>query len=403
MKRRAFLGAALATAAWNVRGAVPERANVDDFETMWQHVDAGYAYFDAASHARWRRAREPGRTLARRATTRAQLAKAIESALLELRDDHVTLADSGAPTRRIPYELDIWPRWRDNAAAIEAVRTFSDADVAGLHAGQVITRVEGVPVENASRHLGRDAASVADIEWALRRVIAGPRSGVQRLEVRDGGRLATVEVERNRPAPSTSPPVLGRRMGDERDIGYIRLRIGANDPDLASHFAGALGHMSGTRALIVDLRENAGPGSRLLTTSVLSHFARPDAAWQLSQARGKPQVKSYVEPAAAIYGAPVAVLVDRWTAGEGEALATGIAALTGGQVVGTPMAGLRGELSDLELRSGLVVRFPGARTFTVDGAPREAFKPHVAVDLSAPSGGPGDPILYQALKLFERR
>jgi len=30
-------------------------------------------------------------------------------------------------------------------------------------------------------------------------------------------------------------------------------------------------------------------------------------------------------------------------------------------------------------------------------------RPHVSVDLSAPSGGPGDPILYQALKLLERR
>jgi hypothetical protein len=28
--------------------------------------------------------------------------------------------------------------------------------------------------------------------------------------------------------------------------------------------------------------------------------------------------------------------------------------------------------------------------------------PSVRVDLSAPSGGPGDPILYQALKLFDR-
>ena len=37
------------------------------------------------------------------------------------------------------------------------------------------------------------------------------------------------------------------------------------------------------------------------------------------------------------------------------------------------------------------------------GVPREQVKPTMPVDLSAPSGGPGDPILYQALKVFERR
>jgi carboxyl-terminal processing protease len=67
------------------------------------------------------------------------------------------------------------------------------------------------------------------------------------------------------------------------------------------------------------------------------------------------------------------------------------------------MAGLRGELREVELpASGLTVRFPGERAFTVDGRPREALPPSVPVNLAAPSGGPGDPILYQALKLFDR-
>ena len=36
-----------------------------------------------------------------------------------------------------------------------------------------------------------------------------------------------------------------------------------------------------------------------------------------------------------------------------------------------------------------------------DGTPRESLQPDIAVDLAAPKGGPGDPILYQALKLLE--
>ena len=406
MKRRAFLGAALGAAAWPARGAVATPGPARDFDVMWKEIDEGYAYFDGASRARWRRARDRMRALAARATSPQALAPVLEAALAQLRDDHVTLIGAEIPGRRIPYELDIWPRWRGAIATIEAVRTFGDADVAGLHPGQVITRVEGVPVETAMRErLGAGAASVGDMEWALRRAVAGPRIGVQKLEVREGDRSAAVDLERTAPAPATTPAILGRRMGEQRDIGYIRVRIGAAEPELASQFADAFGQMIGTRALIVDLRDTAGQGSRVETAKILSHFARPDVPWQLVETRRKPRSAAYLnrERPGPAYPSPVAVLVNRWTAGEGESLAAGIAALAGARLVGTAMAGLRGELYQLHLGSGLVVAFPGRRTFTPDGTPRESMRPDVPVDLTAPSGGPGDPILYQALKLFERR
>ena len=45
----------------------------------------------------------------------------------------------------------------------------------------------------------------------------------------------------------------------------------------------------------------------------------------------------------------------------------------------------------------------GVATLHVDGTPRESLRPAIEIDLAAPVGGPGDPILYQALKLFERK
>ncbi|MBC8023277.1 MAG: hypothetical protein H7Y14_09175, partial [Burkholderiales bacterium] len=374
---------------------------------MWRAIDAGYAYFDGGSRPRWRKARGHWHRMAARAGSTPQLVSALEGAIAELRDDHVMLVSPGKSTgRRIPYDLDIWPRWREGTVSIEAVRTFGDADVAGLHAGQVVTRVQNVPVESAVREmLGAGRSTIPDIEWALRRVLAGPRIGLQRIDIREARRESVVEVERTAPAPSTSPPILARRMGDERDIGYIRVRIGAANGDLAPHFAGALGHMTGTRALILDLRESAGPGSREATRSILSRFATQPTPWQVRQAPGNPRATDTVEPDGATYTAPLVVLVDRWTAGEGEALATGLVAVAKARVVGTAMAGLRGELHEITLPvSGIVVRYPGERTFVAaSGAPREAFQPSLPVDLSAPSGGPGDPILYRALKLLERR
>ena len=66
------------------------------------------------------------------------------------------------------------------------------------------------------------------------------------------------------------------------------------------------------------------------------------------------------------------------------------------------LAGLRGDLRELRLpESGIVLRFPAARVFHPNGTPREVVRPAVPVDIVRPSGGPGDPILYQALKLLE--
>jgi C-terminal processing protease CtpA/Prc len=120
------------------------------------------------------------------------------------------------------------------------------------------------------------------------------------------------------------------------------------------------------------------------------------------QPRGETKVTDVVQPAGTPYTGRLAVLVDRWTAGEAEALAAGLVAVARAEIVGTPMSGLRGEVRSLALPGGPVLRYPAERTFTVAGQPREAIEPAIPVDLAAPAGGPGDPILYRALKLLER-
>jgi hypothetical protein len=52
--------------------------------------------------------------------------------------------------------------------------------------------------------------------------------------------------------------------------------------------------------------------------------------------------------------------------------------------------------------SGIVLRYPAQKSFTADGKPRESIRPDVLVDLAAPLGGPGDPVLYQGLRLLEK-
>jgi C-terminal processing protease CtpA/Prc len=401
--RRAWLALALA-APLGLLAASEAAGLLDDFDAAWRAIDTRYAYMDRSRPA-WRRARETWRPRAMRARSPRELAEVLEGAIAELRDDHVSLAERtpGAP-RRVPAETDIWAAWRDGAARVEAVRTFGDADVAGLRPGNVVERIAGVPAGRAVREaLGAGSADARARDWALRHVLAGPREGVLALEVREGAATRSLEIERQRAPAGNGPPLIGRRMGEERDLGYIRIKHAAQDPRFVEHFDGALNYLRDTRALILDLRE-VTDGTREMTHAILGRFAAAQAPWQLRERGPGRRVADVVAPRGERYRAPVLVLVDRWTAGEGEAVAAGMVAVANARLVGTAMAGLRGELGEVRLAaSGLVLRFPVDKVFHVDGTPREALRPHVLVDLAAPQGGPGDPILYQALKLLEKR
>lgn len=382
------------------------RQYAEDFDTMWRAIDTGYAYFDRGRQG-WKRARDAWRPRAAKAATRAEFVAALEGALAQLRDDEVGLSEStpGSP-RRIPAETDLWATWKDGAATIETVRTYSDADVAGLRPGHVVTRIGGVPVERVVRDLlgPGSAGTASERDWALRQALAGPRSGVLRVEVNEGRGVRALDVERPAARAANGAPLVGRRMGEDRDLGYIRIKSPLADAALLAQFDGALNYLKDTRALILDLREVGPAGTHEATRALIGRFVEAEAPWQVRETRGGVRTVDTVAPRGTAYRAPVVVLVDRWTAGEGEALAAGLNAAAKARLVGTAMAGLRGELVEARLpHTGIAVRFPAQRTFHPDGTPREQLKPSVTVDLAAPQGGPGDPILYQALKLLERK
>ena len=377
------------------------RERGEDFDAMWHAIDTGYAYFAGGGRAAWKQARAAWRARAVKAATRRDFLAALEGALDTLGDDHVMLSQRTAEApRRVPGETDIWARWKDGNAVVEAVRTFGDADVAGLKPGDAVTRVQGRAVDEAVRERAGDGADPQARDRALRRLLAGPRFGVLRLEVRDERGARTVAIERASARASSGTPLLARRVGEERDIGYVRLK--GEDDRLVERLDAALGYLADTRGLILDLRESAGPATRAATQAILARFAPAGTPWQIRESRAGTRTTDTVPNGPPPYGAPLLVLVDRWTEGEAEALAAGLHEAAHGRLVGTPSAGLRGDLRAVTLpHSRIAVRFPAERTLLLDGRIREALRPEIAVDLAAPSGGPGDPILYQALKAFE--
>jgi len=392
-----FAGAASAAPA------PPQRQQGEDFDTLCKALDEGYAYFDN-ERPQWKRACEKWRPAAVRAATRGEFLIALEGLVSELHDDNVTLSErSPANPRKLPWETDLYAVLHDNSAYLDSVRTFGDADVAGVRPGVELLRIDDVPVDQVIRNrLGPGTHSKRAMSWAIRHTLAGPLNGVETLTVRDGQETSTLRIERGPPQARVGRPVFARRMGDDRDIGYLRVRIGADDAKLPGQFDAALENLLGTKSLIIDIRDHPGPGTADVTRTILSRFATTETAWELRELPDGPRIFDTVAPRGTPYKGKVVVLVDRWTAAEGEAVATGLVAVANAHVVGTRMTGLRGRLRETRLpNSRIVVSYPAERVYLVSGERREAYVPEVLVDPGAPQGGPADPILYQALKLLE--
>ncbi len=411
--RRRFLRDALALAAApSLARAAPAPAApgpAADFDTLWKAVEARYAYFDRGVD--WRAARARWRPRAAGAQGRDALIAALDGLLAELADESVWL-DAHAPgsPRPLPSATDLWAEWTGGDAVISAVRAGSVADVAGAVPGMRVAAVRGQPVEAAVRALLRGArqSDPHARNWALRRLLAGPWAGQVAIEVRAGGRVRRLEIERQDLPPAGTPPVVARRIGESRDLGYLRPKNNLAEASLVRHFDAAMLLFRDTRALILDLRETQSGGSPAVAEALLGRFAVRETPWIVRVPHGRhlsAQPADRVVPRGPFtYTAPVVVLVDAWTAGEGESLAVGLEAVAKATLVGTRMAGVRGDAHEIRLPgSGIEARFPASRIFHPDGTPREAVRPTLPVDIIAPSGGPGDPILYQALKLLEGR
>jgi carboxyl-terminal processing protease len=309
----------------------------------------------------------------------------------------------------VPAATDLWAEWSGDDAVIAAVRAGSVADVAGAVPGMRVMAVQGTPVDKAVRALLRRSrqADPRARDWALRRLVAGAWAGVLAIDVALAGRNRRIEIERQDVPASATPPLVARKIGEDRSLGYLRVKNNLGDAGLVQHFDAALQHFRDTRGLILDLRETQSGGSPAVARDLLGRFVTAESPWIMRAPRGAGTsaraTTEHVRPRGPFaYPARTVVLVDRWTAGEGESLAIGLEAAARATLIGTAMAGLRGEAREFRLpASGISLRFPAQRVFHTNGTPREVVRPAMPVDIVSPSGGPGDPILYQGLKFLE--
>ncbi|WP_375392066.1 PDZ domain-containing protein [uncultured Sphingomonas sp.] len=349
-----------------------------------EQVTAQYAYLDrfpgGAAPA------SPQLAAAREAVhDRDSLLRYAEDKLASLADHHaITGASFPDDWAIVPTYADLWIVQARGGFRVDAVRPESPAANAGIMAGDRLVAVGAQPVAAAVAAfwaaVGRPGAADADA-YAARVLAAGRRDRPRVLTIagRTGVRTLTLLSLYAAPAPNR-PPVACRREGGQ---ATLRLANSLGEQDTIAAFDRCLASLAPGAPIELDLTDTPSGGNTSVARAMMGWFVTEATPYQLHQLPAEEREtgipRQWLEEVLPRPGkhhpGPVTVRVGRWTGSMGEGLAIGLAGI-GARVCGGPMAGLRGAVYDVALpKSGLVVKLPAERLYTIGGTPREAWTP----------------------------
>ncbi|MFL5218242.1 MAG: S41 family peptidase [Microvirga sp.] len=315
---------------------------------------------------------------------KASLLHYAEHRMASLADHHAITGSSFKDSWAvIPSYSDLWVERHGRDYLITAVRQGSPAEAAGIHTGDVLAAVGGVPATQAVDAFWRDlglGVTGERADYAARVLASGRRDRPRQLTIRRGGRERSLTLPNLYGPAADLKPVSVNHSG-RRTV--IRFNNSLGDQATIQAFDSAMAALSRNALLLIDLRDTPSGGNTSVARAIMGWFVSRPRSYQVHQLPSEEREtgipRQWIEqvlprPGKHHAGLPV-VRVGRWTGSMGEGLAIGFAAL-GAHVEGTPMAGLKGAVYDFKLpASGLTVKLPAERLYTVDGLPREKFIP----------------------------
>ena len=363
-------------------------ARAADLEEFCALVREHYVYA-ARTVGTWQDCEETFGARARAAQTQAQFLRVVEEAIAALHDHHAGVGTHGPGSPHpVPTLADLWLESDRDAVVITSVRPDSPAAAAGLQPGTVVAQIDGVAVETFTTDV------------ALRVAAAGRRGQTNRVLTIEPG---AQEVRLSAVLPPERVDLVSQdRVGR---IGILRIHNALGETDLVAAFDEALEGLGDTDGLILDLRDTPSGGNTGVAEPILGRFIAEEGAYQrlgwwvtAGTTRVPRAMQSVVVPRtdAPPYTKPMVVLVSRWTGSMGEGMAVGLDTLGRATVVGTPMAGLAGGVESFTLgASGISFQIPVGTIHTMNGTPRERWRPPVLVP---PSETAEDGILNRGLE-----
>ena len=362
-----------------------------DFVYFWQTIKDNYAYFDK-QQINWDTVKIIYKPLADTCTTRDGLIRVFELTLNELYNGHSFLnTNLPASNRLVPSGADVKIIYRNGKFIIDEVREGFNSDLCGLKKGMQLTTFNNQPIaQGVKKYLPKYTANynTGMYQYAANMLLAGTHNTKRKITVLVNGISKDFypDTVSNKTEAHYKNVLESKKL--EHNIGYIRINNSLGDNNLISEFDSALNKLFNTNGLIVDLRETPGGGTSTIARAIMGRFINKEMPYQkhlyIAEERQtgiKRTALELVSPRNHVYTKPLVVLVGYWTASMGEGLAIGFDAMKRATIIGTPMAGLLGEIFTFETPElNIPFSFPCVQLQTVSGLPREDFIPKILAD-----------------------
>jgi carboxyl-terminal processing protease len=269
----------------------------------------------------------------------------------------------------------------DGQWVVTAIQVPSSAEAAGVTAGWILQRINGVEFTGRSS-CGlneRQTMEFADVDGQQRRV--------------------EVTCRLNPPASTRPSPRVVRTL----DEGVIYLRFDSFAPGADGWLAEQLRGRAVARPLILDLRYNDGGNIDVVRRSLDLLFAQPFVAGEFISRNGNRSAFRIAGSRARAYSAPVALLIGEGTGSGGELFAAAVNDSARGKLIGRTTRGQLLLAKDYDLGHGFTATVPHHDYRTAAGIRIESrgVAPNVPVPLTLADFRQGrDADLERARELF---
>lgn len=279
----------------------------------------------------------------------------------------------------VPSYADIWIVKNGDAYVVDAVKDGSVAAKAGVRVGERLVKADGQPIDAAVAAFwaGMGLQPVGERAPFAARVIATGRRDRARVLTFAGPKGERTLTMDNLYKDQPDRPAL--TVTTAKGATTIRFNNSIGDTATIAAFDAAMARVPAKAPVVIDLTDVPSGGNSSIARAVMGWFMTRPMPYQMHQLPSeeretgiKRQWVEYVLPRPGKYHpGPVILRAGRWTGSMGEGMAVGFMAL-GKPVCGGRMAGLKGAVYDFDLpKTGLRVKFPAERIYTVAGAPRE--------------------------------
>ncbi len=350
-----------------------------DFEEFWSDLNSRYAYWDQRD-IDWKKVREIYSPQSEKISNDHEFIQFLEQVQNELYDHHSSLnTNLDTSNRLVPSGSDLRVEKKGNQYFIRDLRKGFGADLSGLKIGMEVILFNGKPVDEQLRKFlpkftNRHTPQM--YQYALDMLFAGTHDIKREITIKENQKTAVFYPV----SYSNSSELLFKKVIDGH-TGYIKINNSLGNNSLIAEFDEVLDSMLQYKNLIIDLTETPGGGNSTVARSIIGRFIQTPLPYQVHEFDEKEyQTKrhwvEYVTPRKEIFKGNLYILAGRWTGSMGEGITIGFDGMGRAEIIGTPMAGLRGAISNFQLTNTKIgFQFPTERLYHINGTPRENFIP----------------------------